>query len=394
MSVSVIFDIIMAATLLVVAPILLIILCVRLIKKKRIKWVLIGLAISALVYFGSNELGFYFYVNEGIKVTEEIFNSTNLKDMSAEEIRNELVSAEYYCFDCRGGLPFPDSQEEKLFQCVEPIIYAYAEELLLRGDEECDGVIQNLLSNLEDSMEEHENAQKLYDGVILRQNEIRVASLIEQRDASFAANDYQNAKYCCEQLKWFIPDDEVNNSIYQRCCAEESYANIFEQEKEEDWYSARDCAEEFLATIAPDDSRVSEIEKELDKINKTIEKEYSSSSSPSSSSPNNPPKVNTITNSFGSFNETDDYGHDKFDAAVVAEKIVKQNLKSPSSADFCKNSELVITLAGTAGDETSWTVTGYVDAPNSYGTVIRNHYTAQFTFTSSEAYIIDSCIFF
>ena len=295
----------------------------------------------------------------------------------------------YYSFDYLDGIPFSRSLEENIYQRAKPIIYAYVEELYLRDDSLSHDVISNLLSNIDDSTEKNENAQKLYDGI---QNDFRVPYLIKKRDAACAANDYASAKSYCKLIERMIPDDEVNNSIYEKCRVEEYYADIFVCAEKEEWYNAKYAAENFLIKIAPDDPRVPEVEKELDRINEIINKENSSSSSSSSSKPL--PKVTTVTKSFGSFNKTDDFGHDKFDAAVVAEKIVKQNLTSPSSADFCKNSELVITLAGTTGNMTSWTVTGYVDAANSFGAVIRNNYTAQFTFTSSKAYTIDSCIFF
>ena len=79
-------------------------------------------------------------------------------------------------------------------------------------------------------------------------------------------------------------------------------------------------------------------------------------------------------------------GHDKYDAIAVAEKTVKNNLVSPSSAKFCKMSEYSVTLHGE-----TWTVTGHVDANNSLGASIRNTFLVMFTFTSSDRYNIDLC---
>lgn len=81
----------------------------------------------------------------------------------------------------------------------------------------------------------------------------------------------------------------------------------------------------------------------------------------------------------------DEYGHDKYDAAVVAKTIVKDNLKSPSTAEFCKTSECAISCSGN-----TWTVSGYVDAQNSFGAVLRNNFKVKFTFTTSNKYTIDS----
>jgi|GEM_PF-2959289 len=82
----------------------------------------------------------------------------------------------------------------------------------------------------------------------------------------------------------------------------------------------------------------------------------------------------------------DTCGHDEFDAVVVAEKAVKSKLKSPSTAEFCSHKEYSITCSGD-----TWTVSGYVDAQNSFGATLRNDFTVMFTFENSERYTIDYC---
>lgn len=82
----------------------------------------------------------------------------------------------------------------------------------------------------------------------------------------------------------------------------------------------------------------------------------------------------------------DSYGHDKFDAMVIAEKVVKGNLKSPSTAEFCSSSEYTVSCVGN-----TWTVKGYVDAQNSFGATLRTNFTVKFTFSSSNEYTVDSC---
>ena len=64
--------------------------------------------------------------------------------------------------------------------------------------------------------------------------------------------------------------------------------------------------------------------------------------------------------SSGSTGDKDTYGHDKFDAFVIAKNIVNSNLKSPSTAKFCSTSDATITRSGN-----TWTVRGWVDAQNS-----------------------------
>lgn len=82
----------------------------------------------------------------------------------------------------------------------------------------------------------------------------------------------------------------------------------------------------------------------------------------------------------------DSYGHDKYDAITIAEKVVKNKLKSPSTAKFCKSSEYTVSCVGN-----SWTVTGYVDAQNDLGATLRNNFTVKFTFSSSSQYTVNSC---
>lgn len=64
-------------------------------------------------------------------------------------------------------------------------------------------------------------------------------------------------------------------------------------------------------------------------------------------------------------------------ACVMAEKLIKPQLKSPSSAEFdyadCKEN------AHRSGD--TWTIRSYVDADNSFGAHIRTYYTAKLTNT-------------
>ena len=83
----------------------------------------------------------------------------------------------------------------------------------------------------------------------------------------------------------------------------------------------------------------------------------------------------------------DYYSHDKFDAITVAESVVEERLKSPSTAKFCSVSDYTVTLDGD-----TWTIEGYVDAQNSFGATLRNNFTIRITFESSTIYTIDSCI--
>lgn len=78
----------------------------------------------------------------------------------------------------------------------------------------------------------------------------------------------------------------------------------------------------------------------------------------------------------------------KYYACTVAEKEVKAQLKSPSSAKFssCDN----MTITNTNG---IWAVSGYVDSQNSYGAMLRTKFVMTFERTGQNNYISDGVIF-
>ncbi len=68
-------------------------------------------------------------------------------------------------------------------------------------------------------------------------------------------------------------------------------------------------------------------------------------------------------------------------AAITAAKMAVENqLKSPSTADFCSQSEMTISNVGS-----SWTVSGYVDAENSFGATVREYWTVTMTLSGDTA---------
>ena len=81
------------------------------------------------------------------------------------------------------------------------------------------------------------------------------------------------------------------------------------------------------------------------------------------------------------------FDHDDSDILQIAKDTVKQNLKAPSTATFSSMSETQIKRSGN-----TWTVSGWVDAQNSFGAMLRSEYTVKITFTSKTKYTIDSCI--
>lgn len=73
-------------------------------------------------------------------------------------------------------------------------------------------------------------------------------------------------------------------------------------------------------------------------------------------------------------------GVDRSDACFMSQKLVKQNLKAPSTADFPIWSEENCKVTHS---NNTWTVTSFVDAQNGFGAMIRTDYVAQMTYNPS-----------
>ena len=58
---------------------------------------------------------------------------------------------------------------------------------------------------------------------------------------------------------------------------------------------------------------------------------------------------------------------------VIAQEIVEDNLKAPSTAEFCRLSECTMQRY-----DNLYAATGYVDAENGFGAMIRSEWTVQF----------------
>lgn len=69
----------------------------------------------------------------------------------------------------------------------------------------------------------------------------------------------------------------------------------------------------------------------------------------------------------------------KIQAWVCAEDIVEQNLKSPSSADFCSYTDADILNLG----DNEYKISGWVDAQNGFGATIRTDFTVTLELTEN-----------
>ena len=74
-----------------------------------------------------------------------------------------------------------------------------------------------------------------------------------------------------------------------------------------------------------------------------------------------------------------EFENDESDAWVCAQNVVESRLKSPSTADFCSYPEATVTDLG----NNRYRITGYVDAQNSFGVVVRSYFTVTLTLTEN-----------
>lgn len=85
----------------------------------------------------------------------------------------------------------------------------------------------------------------------------------------------------------------------------------------------------------------------------------------------------TSSSSSGSSSTTNTARHSDEDAFYCATLIVEDYLKAPSTAKFCKLSDATVTHLGNG----EYMVTGWVDAENSYGAMIRSDFIVTYTAT-------------
>mgnify|MGYP006913565851 CR=1 FL=1 len=83
------------------------------------------------------------------------------------------------------------------------------------------------------------------------------------------------------------------------------------------------------------------------------------------------------SSSSGSSSTTNTARHSDEDAFYCATLIVEDYLKAPSTAKFCKQSDATVTHLGNG----EYMVTGWVDAENSYGAMIRSDFVVTYTAT-------------
>lgn len=185
--------------------------------------------------------------------------------------------------------------------------------------------------------------------------------------------------------------------------------------KEVQYYTKRDTLDEIISRI-PEDEKIVMFADSKDRL-KELHSEYPNSAyeepetsasststsndtkktgwstggpgaskSDSSTSKNSASTTTTNSDVIANGNGKDNYGHDKFDAFVIAEKAVKEKLKSPSTAQFCTTTEATIGRNGNI-----WTVKGWVDAQNGYGATVRANFVVTFTFASKDTYSVALC---
>lgn len=90
-----------------------------------------------------------------------------------------------------------------------------------------------------------------------------------------------------------------------------------------------------------------------------------------------PSSSSSSSSSSGSSSTTNTARHSDDDAFYCATLIVESYLKAPSTAKFCKQSDATVTHLGNG----EYMVTGWVDAENSYGAMIRSDFVVTYTAT-------------
>lgn len=81
-----------------------------------------------------------------------------------------------------------------------------------------------------------------------------------------------------------------------------------------------------------------------------------------------------------------DYEPGKAEYITMAKSFVKEVLKAPTTAEFCSFSEFAVAIS----EDGVIRVKGYVDAQNSFGAMIRTHFTIQMIVDDSNNY---NCIY-
>lgn len=74
----------------------------------------------------------------------------------------------------------------------------------------------------------------------------------------------------------------------------------------------------------------------------------------------------------------------EYSVLATAEEFVKQNLKSPSTAEFSSFNESKINIFE---DQECW-VSGFVDAQNSFGAMIRNNYVVKMRYNNDNTFTL------
>ncbi len=95
------------------------------------------------------------------------------------------------------------------------------------------------------------------------------------------------------------------------------------------------------------------------------------------SSKHTPSSSSSSSSSSGSSSTINTARHSDEDAFYCATLIVEDYLKAPSTAKFCKLSDATVTHLGNG----EYMVTGWVDAENSYGAMIRSDFVVTYTAT-------------
>lgn len=172
------------------------------------------------------------------------------------------------------------------------------------------------------------------------------------------ADNSKFCQFCGEKIGQYQSVDETSNSKKQHTKSKKT------------WILLAVALVIGIVVLSVSMQIVKSIQQEVEEYNTEYRQSHSTNTPSSSSTPR--PSSSSTGNSTGNSSLANFTNSEAF---TVALEVVRQNLKSPSTAKFCKYTEASCTYNASTN---YWTVTGWVDAQNSFGATIRQNFTAKF----------------
>ena len=155
--------------------------------------------------------------------------------------------------------------------------------------------------------------------------------------------------------------------------AKDIFADLQVASDNKDWAAVIEY-KDILATLSSNDQIMQEAERLADIAYEERRKEFLNKPV----SPQSMPSYQSNSSTTSGPKDDDYFAPNKErDAWICAQDIVNSNLKVPSTANFCTYPSADITWDGGS----DYTVSGYVDAENAFGSMVRTYFTVTLTLT-------------